>query len=83
MNRDQLKRGNELIKKIDICEKVLNQMQNNDYMGGTYRLTVSEYSDGSGWNLDMCGIDVLSIKDVIKEEVRNQLLRYQMEFEEL
>ena len=83
MNRDQLKRGEELVQMIETCEKALNQMESAGYSHGKYYLNVSEHSDGSGYKLDLCGIDVLKIKQVIKEEVQKQLEDYQTEFENL
>lgn len=83
MNRDQLKKGQELVEKIDICEKALNEMRDTGFTHGKFYLHITEHSDGSGFKVDLCGIDVISVKYMIKEEIERQLKNYKAEFEEI
>ena len=89
MNIEQLKKGNELKKLLEILDnalKALPQLKTDGLKNekpNAYWLTVSKHSDGSGAKLDLNGIDVPAMIVVIEKEIKRQHEKVRKEFEKL
>lgn len=96
MNLEQLKRGNELVEIIKATEKGISQIEvliskqrdwkekDRYYDDGSYSLSISEHSDGSGINAKLYRYQGnTELTEIILKTLEKQLEGFNKELESL
>ena len=94
MNQEILKDANILseiiestrtaLAKIKTGEGSINVYKDNKFDDGRYKLCISEYNDGSGWNCDMSRYKGnAELYNIIVETLERQLKEFEEEFTNL
>ena len=84
MKIEQIERGNELIKLIEVTDKAISSMEDLNGLDEHYWLNICQQKDGSGIRAELQRNEGnKDLKNVILNELKKQLNEFKDEFEKL
>lgn len=86
MEQATLERANELIKKIEKIRESLEQAElaKQETLNSKYYCHLTQFSDGSGWKINLSGIvDSMEIVELVEEMILEKLQELEEEFKNL